>query len=371
MKTKQRLHINLTHGWKIACAAFLLLLAGCSGQDMPTVDKEDEPQVSDKEIALDIEGWKPLDESRATIYEDEGDFKSEANGGGNFTLYAYMKESAETFIGGARVNYQASSGRWRFYSHPNYIEYYWPQSGTVDFFASMPWQGSDRNKNITDYSYSKDTGLSLSCQMQSEITNLEDPTGQETIIAYTTGKSKKDGSVNMHFVHPFAAVYFKLKQAHRDLTINWIRFDKVHLQGKTTLDATTNGETKIEWTIPSGNTTGTFKININKTIPTDINFNGEVGGPYLVMPQSFGKGTDATTDDVTITINYTWDDKDANTENTQSFTRSITTSNITSWIAGNKYTYILDLGDNKEEILFKVYVEPWTSHDYKNIVDVE
>ena len=374
MKTKQRLHINLTHGWKTACAAFLLLLAGCSGQDMPTVDKEDEPQVSDKEIALDIEGWKPLDESRATIYEDEGDFKSEASGGGNFTLYAYMKESAQTFIGGARVNYQASSGRWRFYSHPNYIEYYWPQSGTVDFFAYMPWKDSGKNKNITVGSYSKNTGLSISCQMQSEITNLEDPTGQETIIAYTTGKSKTNGSVNMHFVHPFAAVYFKLHQAHRDLTINWIQFNNVYLTGTTTLNTTTEKTTKIQWTIPSVNTTGTFIININKTIPTDINFNGEVGGPYLVMPQIFGKGTDDDlTDDVTITINYTWDDKqDSNTTNdTKEFTRSITTSNITSWIAGNKYTYILDLGDNKEEILFKVMVEPWTSHDYENIVDVE
>lgn len=384
MKTKQRLHINLTHGWKTACAAFLFLLAGCSGQDMPTVDKEDEPKVSDKEIALDIEGWKPLDESRATIYEDEGDFKSEASGGGNFTLYAYMKESAETFIGGARVNYQASSDRWRFYSHPNYIEYYWPQSGTVDFFASMPWQGSDRNKNITVGSYSKDTGLSISCQMQSEITNLEDPTGQETIIAYTTGKSKTNGSVNMHFVHPFAAVYFKLHQAHRDLTINWIRFNNVYLTGAGTLNATTVATTKIQWT-PKGDL-GKFEIPVKKKIPDQINFGGEIGGPYLVMPQSFvGRkdGNENVLSDVSVTINYTWDnakaeddvvegDEDTNVGNKiYQITRSITTSNITSWIAGNKYTYILDLGDNKEEILFKVMVEPWTSHDYENIVDVE
>ena len=77
--------------------------------------------------------------------------------------------------------------------------------------------------------------------------------------------------------------------------------------------------------------------------------------------------------DVTITINYTWDDgTDQDEDNdTKEFTRSITTNSITSWIAGNKYTYILDLGDNKEEILFKVKVEPWVSGGDKNEIDIE
>lgn len=370
MKTKQRLHINLTHGWKTACTAFLLLLAGCSGQDIPAVDKDDEPQMSDQEIALDIEGWKPLEESRAIIYEDEDDFKSEASGGGNFTLHAYMKESAETFIDGTRVNYQASSERWRFYSHPNYIEYYWPQSGTVNFFAYMPWKGSDRKESITVGTYASDTGLDITCQMQNQ-TTLDDPDGQETLIAYTPGKSKADGSVNMHFVHPFAAVYFRLKQAHRDLTINWIQFDNVHLTGSTTLDDATGAETEIQWT-PTGDA-GTFQITVDKTIPEDINFDADVGGPYLVMPQSFGKDTDNTADDVTITINYTWDDKQDGTDDTNEFTRSITTDEIKAWKAGYKYIYLLNLGDNKEEILFQVKVEPWIlpGDGYKNEIDVE
>ncbi len=372
MRTKQERNHSISYGAIAFSFALLLTVAGCGGSEIPSEGKEDKIPLSDQEITIQIDGWKPLEESRAAIFETPDDFTNEApeaKGGGNFTLHAYMRETGSTFIDGTRARYQASSERWRFYSDPNYIEYYWPQSGSIDFFAYMPWKGSNRDKNITVDSYSKGTGLSISCQMQNEISNLEDPTGQETIIAYTTGKSKTAGSVNMHFVHPFAAVYFKLKQAHRDLTINWIQFNKVHLQGKTTLDDTTNGETEIEWS-PS-DTESTFQITINKTIPTDINFNGEVGGPYLVMPQSLGKGTDATTDDVTITINYTWDDKDASTENTQSFTRSIKTTDIESWIAGKKYTYILDLGDNKEEILFKVMVEPWTSYDYENIVDVE
>lgn len=374
MRTKQERNHSISYGAIAFSFALLLTVAGCGGSEIPSEGKEDKVPLSDQEITIQIDGWKPLEESRAAIFETQDDFTNEApeaKGGGNFTLHAYMRETGSTFIDGTRARYQEASGHWRFYSHPNYIEYYWPQSGSIDFFAYMPWKGSDRNKNITVDRYLKDTGLRIFCQMQDAITDLEDPTGQETIIAYTTGKSKADGSVNMHFVHPFAAVYFKLHQAHRDLTINWIRFNNVYLTGADTLNATTVENTKITWT-PS-DTESTFKINIDKTIPTDINFNGEVGGPYLVMPQIFGKGTDDTDDDVTITINYTWDDKqDSNTTNdTKEFTRSITTTDIKSWIAGYKYTYILDLGDNKEEILFKVMVEPWTSHDYKNIVDVE
>ena len=70
MKTKQRLHINLTHGWKTACAAFLLLLAGCSGQDTPAIDEGEKEilELSDQELRIEIDGWKPLEESRANLF---------------------------------------------------------------------------------------------------------------------------------------------------------------------------------------------------------------------------------------------------------------------------------------------------------------
>ena len=74
-----------------------------------------------------------------------------------------------------------------------------------------------------------------------------------------------------------------------------------------------------------------------------------------------------------LTVNYTWDDGlDTDvTNDTKQFSRSITTTGVTEWIAGKKYTYILDLGDNKEEILFKVIVEPWDVEGYDHIIDVQ
>lgn len=377
MKTKQDLHIIIPSAMNFLFVALLLVFAGCGGQEELPEEREDGVLLSDKEITLEVGGWKPLVESRAIIFETKDDFLNDADdakGGGNFTMHAYLRETGTTFIGGARVWYFVSNndtkGRWRFYDAVNnrFVQYYWPNSNTVDFFAYMPYKDSGRQKKITVGDYTQGTGLNLTCQMQ-QPTALEDAAGQETIIAYTKNKSKADGSVNMHFVHPFAAVYFKLKQAHRDLKINWIRFNNVYLKGSTMLDATTTNSTIIEW--EGSGDPSTFQIPVEKTIPTQINFGGDIGGPYLVMPQDL---TGAS-----ITINYTWDNAKAEDDvvtgdentNTTDHIYQITRTINAEWLAGNKYTYILDLGDNQEEILFKVLVEPWEPVGSDNIIDVE
>jgi hypothetical protein len=102
------------------------------------------------------------------------------------------------------------------------------------------------------------------------------------------------------------------------------------------------------------------------------------------MPQAFDhKGTPDDSDDVCITINYTWDnakdaddviDGDENTvpdDNVYQITRPIKLTGITEWVSGRKYTYILNLGDNKEEILFQVKVDPWDKIEYENEIEIE
>lgn len=205
--------------------------------------------------------------------------------------------------------------------------------------------------------------------------------GQETIFAYTTNKSKADKSVNMHFVHPFAAVYFKLQQAHRDLTVNEIRFNDVYLTGVDTLTATTDNNTTITWT--GTGSRGTFTIPVHKIIPGQINLGAKIDVPYLVMPQNFEYVLDDVPKEVTVTIDYTWNnakdkddvifgDEDLDPANNRyQIRRSIKSSSLTKWEAGKKYTYILNLGDNKEEILFQVKVEPWNAVEYENEIEVE
>lgn len=339
-------------------------------------------QLSDQEIELEVGGWKPLTESRATIFENKDDIQNNdpEKGGGYFTLHAYLRETETTFIGGAMAWYfvpdNATVGSWRFYDNVNkrFLEYFWPENYSVDFFAYMPWSGSTRHKSITVGNY-ESGGLNLTCQMQ-QPTTLEDTDGQETIFAYTTGKVKKDKSVNMNFVHPFASVSFELMQAHRNLTIHWIRFNNVSLTGSTILSSTINNSAQISWT---PDIKSTFTIPVDKKIPDDINFGSKIGGPYLVMPQSLSGAT--------ITIRYHWDNqKDADDtvtgdgdtnpdDNYYEITRSLflpENSLSEEWVAGSKYNYVLNLGDNKEEILFKVEVEPWQSTGKNNnIFDIE
>ena len=318
--------------------------------------------------------------TRATIFENQNDILNDAadgKGGGNLTMHAYVSNTgAERFKSRA---WYFNKNVWRFYdaSSNKFYNHYWPNY-SMDFFAYMPWDGSGRLKNIEVDKYEVGKGLTINCTMQGttadnidETDDLLDPLGQETIIAYTPNKHKD--LVNLYFVHPFAAVSFELKQAHRNLTINWIRFNNVYLTGTTTLNATTDNSTQISWT--GTGSTSSFTIPVGKTIPTDINFGAKIGGPYLVMPQSFGKGTASTDDDITITINYTWDDDGNNIfedDDTKDLVSSITLNGVDKWESGKKYNYVLDLGDNKEEILFKVEVEPWqVTGGNNNIFDVE
>lgn len=355
----------------ISCA-FLTLLLLHSCQEEITLNESN--QIS---FTTSVQDHTSI--SRATIFENQDDILNDdedGKGGGNLTMYAYISnvsnEEAVRFI--SRAWY--FNNVWRFYdaSSNKFYNHYWPNY-SMDFFAYMPWDGSGRLNNIEVGNHVAGTGLTINCTMQSttadqnvETDDLLDPLGQETIIAYTPNKHKE--TVNLYFVHPFAAVSFELKQAHRNLTINWIRFNNVYLTGSTTLNATTDNNTQILWN-PTGSTSS-FTIPVGKIIPDQINFGAKIGGPYLVMPQSLASAT--------ITINYTWDnqkdaddtvtgDEDTNTNNEiYQITRPLTGE----WLAGNKYNYVLDLGDNKEEILFKVEVEPWlvTGGD-NNIFDVE
>ena len=229
-------------GWLMACE---------TTGDVPVVELSETP------IRMGIEGWNTMATNaptRATIFDSEEDFLNDAStakGGGNLTLHAYFKGSGNTYIDGTRAWYFVpdgeTTGTWRFYDDPNFIEYYWPQNDKLDFMAYMPYKNSGRLKNLSVGTYDKATGLSINCDVH-EPNDFEDTTGQETIIAYTTNKGKEDGCVNLHFVHPFTAVKFKLKQAHRGLRINFFRFEKIYTTGTALLNDDTRTGTTIRWT---------------------------------------------------------------------------------------------------------------------------
>ena len=371
MKTKRKLYHSIPHGAAACCFALLMLVTACGAQDDPAMEKEDKLELSDKEILISADGWKPMAESRATIFETQNDLLNEEKGGGDFTLHAFTRGSNTPFIDGTRAKYFTEENGWRFYAHPNIINYYWPQTGWFDFFAYMPYEDSDKQKIINSISYDTSGSVTLTCSIPNTTQSVEDLAGQETVIAYTTYMSKQTvgDKVNMHFVHPFAAIYIKLIKSHRNLKITKIQFNNVYSQGTTTLSGNTGDNANIVWS-PQG-TPGTFEIPVDKVIPNDVNFGGDVGGPYLVMPQSFN--VDGT-NEVKIKVFYIWDSaiEGNDGELEQSFECSINKGeDITSWKAGYKYIYNLLLGDNEAEILFKVDVEPWDVMTNKHVIEVE
>ena len=106
---------------------------------------------------------------------------------------------------------------------------------------------------------------------------------------------------------------------------------------------------------------GEMQINLSKIVPDDVNYHSAIGGPYLVMPQSL--------ENVQLSVNYSWDKY----QDQESAKFSIFTDKVTAWQPGIIYTYYLDLGDNREEILFRVEVEEWIpgeEGEYENSFDV-
>lgn len=365
MKTKQDLHRYILYGMKAYCLVLLLVVAGCTGKDEPNMPQKDKPELSDTPIKLQVDDWKPLKEARAVIYDDKL-FHDKQQGGGNFTLHAYHQDDNDAnylydYLPGTRLSYVADKNIWVFLSGEKEITHYWPNWGRVSFFAYMPYKDyTGKNTYVTMGEYTNTGGQAISCQMPVEV-DVDDANSQEYMFAYTPNKTRKDGTVSMHFVHPFAAIYLKLKQAHRDLTINSVMFNRIFTQGTYSQKELTTADTDVAWK-SSGNMSS-FTIKVDKTIPEDLNFSADIGGPYLVMPQTFG--TDAV-----ITVNYTWKGETKEFDTNLILKDKDGNKVIEAWESGKKYTYILDLGDNKEEILFKVLVEPWTG-EYKNEIDVE
>lgn len=371
MKTKQDLYQYVPHGIKAFGLVLLLALSGCMVQDEPVavkpdepvVEKPDAPQLSDTEILLQVADWKPLQESRATLYEGGEDFKdggttSAPKPGGHFTVYGYIDgadNSHHTYLGGAHAKWYTYENRneWIFVTGDNEkeITYYWPNSDAVNFFAYMPYKGYKPGLKhyVDNFQYSKAGGQTFDCALPT--TNADDASEIEFIYAYEQNKTRTDNPLELEFKHPFAAVYFMLSSESSRMTVNSIALDGVYLNGSFSCK-------ENEWTPKEA--LGTFTATIDKRIPNDVNYNTIFAGPYLVMPQELSN-------QVKLKLNATRAVEGDDTE-----TAIIAEAGLTGeWEPGKKYIYTLGVGNKNEEIYFNVAVEDWIKVDYKNEIDVE
>ncbi len=339
---------------------------GCSKENLV-----DEGNVVDTQIQFAVDKIEGLTQSRASIFEGNSSIIDESIGGGNFTVQAYVDGTNSKYID-ARVWYFADATQWRFRQGNDIYHAYWLKNNDLNFFTYMPWDLSVAGTDyVTINNYSDLAGPSFTCNIPQTSTDSE--VVNEFIYGFRKGQSKAtqdrdpDKVTRIKFVHPLAAVYLRLKQSHRDLKIHSITFKNAYNSGTYTnsKDTYLNDFIHSSWVVNSSGTRDRI-ISVEKMVPDDINFDAEIGGPYLVMPQSLVGET--SVDDISIDINFSWDEYDHHTESVKLITAN---PSITEWLPGYKYTYTLDLGDNKEEILFKVMVEAWELIDYPNEIVVD
>lgn len=316
------------------------------------------------------------------------------NEDGGFTLDAWHVESEQSteaikYINNAWIWYFEDAIKenlganriWRFREktgNKQLIEYYWPQDGALNFFAYMPMVENLSSSGVSNISYSVAEGPKFTASLPlvhnsesgagtSQANTLTQNNMSEFIYAYTEGATPVnkqadagDGTygVDLKFVHPYSAILLKLKRGFR-MKLHSISFNNIFYSGTYTHNVTGNT------TIPSiGNwkltEKGNLVLNIEQSIPDDINYGVTFNGPNLVLPQIIG-------DEAKIEIKYTR----AQNSNLETHVVALKNEDVQQWEPGKAYTYVFDLGDNAEEVLFKVIVEPWKKIDYKNQIDVE
>lgn len=342
--------------------ATAILLTACS--------QEEEFAVSGDAIMFDLSSTVMDKNTRGILFDKESSLYLEELGGGNFTVQAFVDQTAKKYID-SRVWYFKDGGRWWFRSGNEWFDCYWPKNNKLSFFAFLPWQPENATVTIDDeytFGNGNDGGPVFSCNLP--LSNTAAGINQESVyeFAYAYTKDRQNETVELRFVHPMTAVLFALKQSHRDLTIHNLGFKNIYNKGKFSYgQETTNvnkdqfygGFTYKRWK-PVGTPDNSLIISVEKTIPKDINFDAEVGGPFIVMPQDL--------ENVIFFISYTWDTE-------KNVTKTVKLKDVygvnNAWQPGYRYTYVLDLGDNKEEILFRVLVEPWDPVEYKNEMDID
>ena len=354
----------------IFVTAALAILSSCAKEAY----EDDQEQTA---ICLTVD----VPETKASIFDSPASLNNPDVGGGDFAVYAIISGNTSAagnmFMSDARVNYFPDADDWRFKNDKGqFVNYYWPLGDVkLDFFGHFPLNPEDAGVSdvslkpagpsfkfslpLHSYDASEERNKTL---VDSKTSNQEGL--REFMYSYVPAQTKEtqnavpsNPGIKMNFSHPFAAVSFRLGQSYRmtlhDITLSNIKyegvykFDEVWSVDYTSDDQTGNPEVGDLW------------IEVEKGIPTPINFNSPIGGPYLVAPQILD-------DSSSLIVSYTRLDAQKETKSVR-----LNSLGADKWEAGRHYVYTLGLGNNEEEILFQVKVEKWTVIDYKNEVDVE
>lgn len=329
-------------------AAFAVgLLCGCSKEN-PSVEDNGMitlAPVMDKDSGL----------TRASLYENENDLRADL-----FHTHAFFSGSTTTYFDSnlkySTEDVDATKHQWLFYDNNSYRNFYWPLKDNLDFFAYAP---ASVDYVTVDYATNPPVFTVTMPLTNTGTDKWQQESMKEFMYAYTPDRGKAGGEVPLEFKHPFAAIIFKVKQSQRGLTVNNISINGIQASGKGSF--TKENPDVVSWTSGS---TGNMVLTIGKKIPDQVNFGGELCGPYLILPQkNDGAGKE-------FKIECHWKGYDADSDEISADTKTLTGTITNDWEASQVYVYTLDLGNSREEILFEVAVTDW-KYVYEHTFEIE
>lgn len=352
----------------IYISTFLLLAALVTA----SCGKQEVQSQSDNLICLSV----VVPQTKATVFDTDASLTNPAVGGGSFAISSFVAgtgpNSGKLYMDNVGVSYFSAAKDWRFTdANGIYVNYYWPVDEKLDFFAYFPKDPSLTAVHDVNYTFSGGPSFEFTLPLHSydktaaynqDLVGNQTPNQEELhefLYAYvkdqdinTQNSDPQNPGVKLSFAHPFASVRFDLGTAYR-MTLHDIIIEAIKYKGKYDCE-------NDSWSLNTESSIGDLLIDVEKGIPVPINFNGPIGGPYLVCPQDLSG--------VKLTVKYTRLDGQA-----EQLTKTVdlATASVGTWEAGKLYTYTISLGNTEEEILFKVKVEDWKVIDYMNDIVVE
>lgn len=338
----------------IAVSSLSLCISSCTKGLFGHESESSEPILFEAIIEADV-----VDSKAASLYGPDNII---TNDEGAFAVMAYnSKTGGRHFNEFNRVNYfhdvVGGNNRWRFYEGGDYIERYWPITYNLDFFAYMPY---DLTKSCVEVEIDN---KSFSCTLP--LSGTEQDKIQEFVFAGALNRSSETngGKVNLTFVHPFSAISFRLGKAHGNTQINSVGITGIAYKGtfdyKNIETNTHNPITLSNWN-PDDQDKKELSVTVGKTVGASdnsgIQLDSPIGGPYLVLPQEL--------ETAKVKVSFKVNESDSGDPIEVDL-------QTTTWEPGKHYTYILNLGDNNEDIITDVVITDWTYVKDKNDIIVE
>lgn len=325
----------------VVLMAALTLLSACSNSDDAPTAPATPAETAPQEVLFNANVHRMLDGTRANTIDNNTLLQ-----GQDLKIDAYFHGTNTAYLDSKHLKYDTD--HWRFDNGSGTeLHYYWPIEGSVydpssanitvsslDFVGSCPFT----TPGYVTPTYSHSTGLSFTCNMSSYMTNTDQVSMPEYLVAVLNGQTyatqtAAGGALPLVFKHPFALIKFTITAASgTHVQVNSVSIGDLKTGGTCSYDGTT-----LSWTSLSGSATMTLTEELKNGGTT-------TGTPFMVIPNNYGTKT--------LTVNATWDDWG-------DVTKNLSADVSFDWEPGYIYTYNLTVTKYALKVDTSKYTEQW------------